>query len=69
MARIVNKLNPTAATLCGSLKEAKEKLDGMLRERRARGGWSVIEERDNDGPVYRVVNERGVTEEILYIEE
>lgn len=67
-ARIVNKLRPQEATLCGSPEEAQAKLATMLDERKARG-WTVRKIEEDGGLSYEVLDEQGRREGIYYIEE
>ncbi len=68
-ARIRDRLRPEdEGDLCGTLEEASAKLDGMLKERRARG-WLVSEIDDEGGRSYKVSDEKGRLVAIYYIEE
>jgi hypothetical protein len=66
MARILNKLRPEEEILCGSVADAEAKLDEIRKERKARRGWSVVE--DEDGS-YRVSDDQGRLDGIYSIED
>lgn len=68
-ARVRDRLRPEdEGDLYGTLEEANAKLDGMLKDRRARG-WLVSEIDDEEDRSYKVSDENGRLVAIYYIEE
>jgi len=68
-ARIRDRLRPEdEGDLYETLEGASAKLDGMLKERRARE-WLVSQIDDEGGRSYKVSDEKGRLVAIYYIEE